>query len=96
MGNGVKQGGKLSPLLFNVCMDDLSVQLHTKPLGCSLGTTLVNHLFYADHLFLFPPSVEGLQTLCDCCYIYGFEYDVKFNASKSLIMCFVTSCKCYL
>ena len=30
MGNGVKQGGKLSPLLFKVYMDNLSVQLHTK------------------------------------------------------------------
>ena len=52
VANGVKQGGKLSPLLFNVYMNDLSVQLHTKPLGCSLGTTVVNHLMYADYLLL--------------------------------------------
>ena len=29
-----------------------------------------------------------LQTLLDGCYIYGCEYDVQFNASKSLIMYF--------
>ena len=88
VGNGVKQGGKLSPLLFNVYMDDLSVQLHTKPIGCSLGKTVVNHLIYADDLLLFAPSGKGLQTLLDCCYIYSCEYDVQVNASKSLIMYF--------
>ena len=88
VGNGVKQGEKLSPLLFNVYMDDLSVQLHTKPTGCSFGTTVVNHLIYADDLLSFAPSGEGLQTLLDCCYIYSCEYDVQFNVSKSLIMYF--------
>ena len=29
IGNGVKQGGILSPLLFNVYMDNLSIQLHS-------------------------------------------------------------------
>ena len=52
MGNGVKQGGKLSPLLFNVYMDNLSVQLHRQPIGCSLGTAVVNHLRYVDDLLV--------------------------------------------
>ena len=32
VGNGFKQEGKLSPKLLNVYMDELSVQLHTKPI----------------------------------------------------------------
>ena len=44
IGNGVKQGGILSPLLFNVYMDDLSLQLHRQPIGCSVGGTVVNHM----------------------------------------------------
>ena len=35
IANGVKQGGILSPLLFSVYMDDLSLQLHRQPIGCS-------------------------------------------------------------
>ena len=58
VGNGVKQGGKLSPLLYNIYMGNLSVQLHKQPIGCSLGTAVVNHLIYADDLLLFllPPK----------------------------------------
>ena len=53
MGNNVKQGGKVSPLLFNIYMNNVSVQLHTKPIGCSLGTTVVNHLIYfCSHLLV--------------------------------------------
>ena len=35
-GNGVKEGGILSPLLFNVYMDNLSIQLHRQSIGCTL------------------------------------------------------------
>ena len=55
VGNGVKQGGKLSPLLFYIYMDNLRAQLHKQPIGCSIGTTVVNHLTYTDDLLLFAP-----------------------------------------
>ena len=48
MSNGVRQGGILSPFLFNVYMDDLSVNLKKCPTGCIAGGTVVNHLMYAD------------------------------------------------
>ena len=56
MGNVVKQGGKLYPLLFNIYMDNLSVQLHKHPVDCSLGTAVVNHLIYTDLLLFAPPK----------------------------------------
>ena len=58
MDNGVKQGGKLSPLPFNIYMDNLSVQLHRQPIGCSLVTTVVNHLIHADDLLQFAPPKD--------------------------------------
>ena len=83
MGNGVKQGGKLSSVLFNVYMNNLSLQMLTRP---SLGTKVVNHLIYADYLLLFAPSGYGLQTLLFCYNIYGCEYNVQLKASCSLIL----------
>ena len=59
IGNRVKQGGILSPLLFNVYMDDLSLQLHRQPIGCSVGGTVVNHMLYADDIVLFAPSAKA-------------------------------------
>ena len=38
VSNGVKQGGIISPILFNVCMDGLSVLLISSNIGDKLDT----------------------------------------------------------
>ena len=68
--NGVKQGGILSPHLFNVYMDDLSVNLNKLQIGCLYGGTLINHLMYADDLCIFSPSVGGLRKLRLLCQVW--------------------------
>ena len=69
--NGVRQGGILSPLLFNVYMDGLSSSLSNTPTGCAIGGVMVNHIMYADDLVVISPSVKGLQRLLDVCAVYG-------------------------
>ena len=41
----------LSPALFNLYMNDLSVQLKGCKTGYMIGNTPINHLIYADELF---------------------------------------------
>ena len=60
VNNGVREGGMLSPLLFNVYIDYLSVSLSKQPVGCCCGKTVVNHLMYADDIVLLAPSAKGL------------------------------------
>ena len=86
VGNGVRQGGILSPALFNIYMDDLSRQLGGCSTGCMIGDSLVNHFMYADDLALLSPSTGGFQQLLNICANYGVDFDVKYNAKKSVVM----------
>ena len=86
VSNGVRQGGILSPYLFNVYMDDLSNNLNVSNYGCISGSRLVNHLMYADDLVLICPSAVGLAELILICERYGVEHDIKYNPKKSAVM----------
>ena len=48
--NGVRQGGVLSPLLFDVYVNELSELLNKSGIGGNLGGTLINHMLYADDI----------------------------------------------
>ena len=84
--NGVKQGGILSPVLFNLYMDGLSKRLTMCRTGCMVGERLLNHLMYADDLVIMTPSSAGLQQLLRVCSDYGQLFDIKFNPKKSVVM----------
>ena len=50
VANEVKQGGILSPSLFNVYMNNLSLSLNHFGIGGLLEISLINQLCYADDL----------------------------------------------
>ena len=91
VSNGVKQGGILSPILFNVYMDQLSVKLNAS----NIGGVLVNHLCYADDIFLISLSSAGMQQLLNICDTYAKEYDLLYNGSKSYSLCFKPKCSIF-
>ena len=76
----------MSPLLFNVYMDDLSCSLSNTPIGCFIGGVMVNHIMYADDLVIISPSAKGLQRLLDICAGYGQSHDILFNDGKTVNM----------
>ena len=43
--NGVRQGGVLSPLLFNVYVNELSECLNKSGIEGSMNSTTINHMF---------------------------------------------------
>ena len=86
VSNGVRQGGILSPYLFNVYMDDLSIRLKKLYPGCRIANNIINHLFYADDLVLLCPSHRGLQELLETCENFASEHDIIFNTKKSAVM----------
>ena len=86
--NGVRQGSLLSPLLFSLYMDDLSIKLNRLKIGLCTGSNILNHLFYADDLTIISPSLFGLRALLNICEDYALDFDITFNPSKSVCMRF--------
>ena len=83
---GALNKGILSPYLFNIYMDELSVRLKKHYAGCKIASQIINHLFYADDLVLMCPSQRGLQDLLETCEMYAHEHDIKFNTNQSVVM----------
>ena len=61
--NGVRQGEILSPMLFNIYIDDLSEILNKSTIGGSIGGNRINHMLYADDLSIVSLFSAGLQQL---------------------------------
>jgi len=50
-------------------------------------------LLYADDILLMSASVVSLQKMVDICFCYGQEFDIVFNAMKSVSVVFDKDCK---
>lgn len=89
---GVKQGGVLSPLLFNILVSDLPeifdscdpVMLWDKPLPC---------LQFADDLVLISSTSTGLQNAIDSLHNYCAKWNLCINTSKTKVLIFNPSGK---
>ena len=59
--NGVRQGGILSPQLFNIYIDVLSDILNISSIGGSIDGKRINHMLYADNFYLQQVSRNSCQ-----------------------------------
>ena len=84
--NGLRQGGILSPHLFNVYIDKLNRQLNSLPIGCTINDLTTNNLCYADDMVLISPSAKGLQRLINICCEYASSHDIIYNETKTQCM----------
>ena len=82
--NGVRKGGILSPMLFNLYINDLTIRLTNSGIGGTLGGKFVNHMIYADDLCIVSLSSSGLHYLLKMCTDHCDFHDIKFNAKKSV------------
>ena len=87
--NGAKQGGVLSPLLFNVYLDELILLLMEKGVGCHM---FVGAFCYADDVTLLALTGMALNAMLDTCTRFSDAHNLLFNSSKTKCMFIDRSC----
>ena len=93
VANGVKQGRIISPILFNMYMDDLSKTLNNSGIGAYIGDAFLNHLCYADDICLISLSSSGMQQLLNICQNYANNHQLLYNDAKAFSLCFRSDIK---
>ena len=86
--NGVKQGGVLSPIIFNVYLNELIELLSEQGLGCHLHGEFAGAFICADDIILLAPTSTALNSLLEICSTFAFAFDQRFNSSKTKCMYF--------
>ena len=90
---GLKQGCPLSPMLFNLYIDDIKEIYDDLCEPVALQSTKLNHFLYADDLVIISLSKEGLQRCLDKTHLYAETNLITISVKKSKSMIFNTSGK---
>ena len=83
IGNGARQGGILSPLIFSYYIDNVLKSVSEMNIGCSIIGHKTSVIAYADDLVLLAPSASGVQKMLNkLCEMLG-NLCMTVNVSKS-------------
>ena len=91
---GLKQGDNLSPILFNIYINDLPEKLSMgKSDPVELNGLRINCLMWADDIIILSETPEGLQNCLNNLDEYCKEWKLEVNKKKTKVMVFTKSGK---
>ena len=93
LATGTRQGGVLSPVLFNIYLDEVIAVALRSGVGCHIGIINVAILVYADDILLLAPTVSSLQLLLDICHKELDKLEMEINYKKTVCMRIGPGCK---
>ena len=81
--SAVRQGSSLAPAIFSIFINTFIIKLREVNTDCTINGVFVGCIMYADDLILTSATVNGLQTMLNCCYNVSVNLLLKFNCAKS-------------
>jgi len=83
---GVKQGGILSPHLFNYFINELLVQCTQLDIGAKISHMNLSIIAYCDDIMIMSPSIGQCHKILEVCESYSKIWKIDFNANKSVAL----------
>ena len=82
VSNGTKQGSVVSPIFWNLYLDDLLKKLRTLGVGCFIAGVFVGATAYADDLLLLSPTRSGMEAMLKLCEKFAAEHNISFSVNE--------------
>ena len=79
ISTGLWQGCVLTPILFNLFVNDLPASIVATNEGVQFGDNTISSLLYADDLVMIADSEQALQTLLGKVYEWCSLWSIKVN-----------------
>lgn len=76
---GKRQESLTSPILFNIYVNELIVELNSIRVGCYIDGVCINNISYADDMELLSASVCGIRKLLSVCESYAKSHGLIYN-----------------
>ena len=83
---GLRQGCLLSPLLFDIFINELGKEVNKLKKGVQCGNVNLSILCFADDLAVIAQSKEDLEALLKVVYDFSYRWRFKFNFDKCAVI----------